>query len=90
VSLPHSVPSCSSHLTQTHRKWKDRPDCPPELKIFAGKRVIGALAGRVIKPADKSISPKELAGLWKDMGYVVLLPSGEGLCWESSCHFTVT
>ena len=64
--------------------------CPPELKIFAGKRVISALAGRmarIIKPIDNSMSPKQLAELWKKMGYVVLLPSGEGMCWESSCHF---
>jgi len=44
----------------------------------------------MIKPIDKSISPKQLSDLWKEMGYVVLLPSGEGMCWESSCHFTVT
>ena len=90
MSSPHLVRICASFLKRTRRKWKDRPNCPPELKIFSGKRVIGALAGRMIKPIDKSISPKQLSDLWKEMGYVVLLPSGEGMCWESSCHFTVT
>lgn len=89
MSSPHHVRSCGSCLTQLRRELNDRPDCPPELKVFAGKRVIGALAGRVIKPIDKSFAPKTLAELWKKMGYVVLLPSGEGLGWESSCHFTV-
>ena len=75
---------------QICRKWKESPSCPLELQIFAGKRVIGALAGRLIRPIDNSISPKALAELWKGLGYVVLLPSGEGMGWESSCHFTVT
>ena len=90
MSSPHLVEDCTSCLTRTHRDVKDSPSCPPELKIFAGKQVIGALAGRIIKPIDNSMSPKQLAELWKKMGYVVLLPSGEGMCWESSCHFTVT
>ena len=68
---------------------KDRPDCPPELRMFAGKQVRGALAGRVIKPMDAAaISARELCELWME-SYIVLLPSGDGLGWKSSCHFTV-
>ena len=70
-------------------KLKDRADCPPELKMFAGKQVRGALAGRVIKPVDAAaISARELCELWMET-YTVLLPSGDGLGWKSSCHFTV-
>ena len=70
-------------------KLKDRADCPPELKMFAGKQVRGALAGRVIKPVDAAaISARELCELWME-SYTVLLPSGDGLGWKSSCHFTV-
>jgi hypothetical protein len=68
---------------------KDRSDCPPELKIFAGKQVRGALAGRIIKPAETGISSEDLCDKWKKMGYTVLLPSGDGLGWKSRCHFTV-
>ena len=72
------------------RELKDSPDCPPELKIFTGKQVRGALAGRIIKPVDKtSISSHKLCELWKKAGYTVLLPSRDGLGWKSSCHFTV-
>ena len=68
-------------------KLKDSPDCPPELKIFAGKQVRGALAGRVIKPWDAAaISAQELCEHWMER-YTVLLPNGLG--WKSSCHFTV-
>jgi len=70
-------------------KLKDRADCPPELKMFAGKQARGALAGRVIKPVDATaISARELCELWME-SYTVLLPSGDGLGWKSSCHFTV-
>jgi hypothetical protein len=72
------------------RELKDSPDCPPQLKIFAGKQVRGALAGRIIKPMDRKVmSSKDLCDLWKKAGYTVLLPSGDGLGWKSSCHFTV-
>ena len=57
--------------------------------MFAGKQVRGALAGRVIKPMDAAaISARELCELWME-SYIVLLPSGDGLGWKSSCHFTV-
>ena len=61
------------------RDLKDSPDCPPELKIFAGKQVWGALAGRIVKPVDrKAISAEALCDLWNTLGYTVLLPSGDG------------
>ena len=57
--------------------------------MFAGKQVRGALAGRLIKPMDAAaISARELCELWME-SYTVLLPSGDGLGWKSSCHFTV-
>ena len=57
--------------------------------MFAGKEVRGALAGRVIQPMDAAaISARELCELWME-SYTVLLPSGDGLGWKSSCHFTV-
>ena len=72
------------------RDLKDSPDCPPQLKIFAGKQVRGALAGRIIKPVDRKVmSSKDLCDVWEKAGYTVLLPSGDGLGWKSSCHFTV-
>jgi hypothetical protein len=59
------------------------------LQVFTGKEVHGALAGRIIKPVEKTLSPKDLSEHWKALGYTVLLPSGEGLGWQSSCQFTV-
>ena len=73
------------------RGLKDGPDCPPALGIFTGKQLRGALAGRVIKPVDKTeFSSETLCASLKEKGYTVLLPSGDGMGWQSSCHFTVT
>jgi hypothetical protein len=70
---------------------KDRPDCPPELKMFAGKKVFGALAGRIIKSVvNPQVSSQTLCAQWEQQGFTVLLPSGDGLSWMSSCHFTVS
>ena len=87
-----SLRSCELAVTDATlcRELKDSPDCPPQLKIFAGKQVRGALAGRIIKPVDsKVISSENLCDEWQEAGYTVLLPSGDGLGWKSSCHFTV-
>jgi len=89
VSSPRSCELAVADATLC-RELKDSPDCPPQLKIFAGKQVRGALAGRIIKPMDRKVmSSKDLCDVWKKAGYTVLLPSGDGLGWKSSCHFTV-
>ena len=64
---------------------KDKLDCPPELRMFAGKRIIPVLAGRIIKPLDKSITAEQLVAEWRAAGISLLLPSGAGLGFHDGC-----
>lgn len=78
--------ACGADAPPYCRNLKDAPDCPPELRVFAGKQVRGALAGRAIKPFDRKELPSAaLCEVWKKEGFTVLLPSGDGVDW----HFTV-
>lgn len=56
--------------------WKDRPDCPTELRQFAGKRIIPVLAGRVVKSMD-GLSQEYLEADWRHAGVSLYLPNGD-------------
>jgi hypothetical protein len=64
---------------------KDAADCPPELRMFAGKRIIPVLAGRIIKPPNKGVTAEELVAEWRVAGISLLLPSGDGRGFHDGC-----
>ena len=58
---------------------KDAPDCPPELRMFAGKRIVSVLAGGIIKPLTPQLTAEQLVQQWRAAGIALLLPSRAGL-----------
>ena len=61
------------------------PDCPPELRVFAGKRILPVLAGRIIRPVSTVCTAEHLVAVWRAAGISVLLPSGDGLGFHDGC-----
>jgi hypothetical protein len=53
--------------------------------MFAGKRIIPVLAGRIIKPVTKGSTAEGLVHEWRDAGISLLLPSGDGLGFHDGC-----
>ena len=81
ASLAHA---CAA-LRACRSKLKDAPDCPAEMRMFAGKRIIPVLAGRIIKPLSSGWTAEELTEEWRAAGVVLLLPSGQGLGFQDGC-----
>ena len=53
--------------------------------MFAGKRIIPVLAGRIIKPLARNITAEQLVAEWRAAGISLLLPSGAGLGFRDGC-----
>ena len=70
-----------------HRsQLKDAPDCLPELRMFAGKRILPVLAGSVVKPlTPQLLTAEQLVQQWRAAGISLLLPSGAGLGFDDDC-----
>lgn len=64
---------------------KDAPDCPPELRIFTGRRIMPVLAGRIIKPIDGDWTVEEMVEEWQAAGIRLLLPNGKNLGFQDGC-----
>lgn len=58
---------------------KDAPDCPPELRVFAGRRIVPVLAGRIFKPISKTYTTAAFMAALRREGVSLLLPNGSGL-----------
>ena len=69
----------------TRSDVKDASDCPPKLRMFAGKRIIPVLAGRIVKPLNKGLTAEELVAEWRAAGISLLLLSSEGLGFHDGC-----
>ena len=64
---------------------KDAPNCPPELRVFAGRLVMPVLAGRIIKPIAASYTTDAFLTELRSAGVSLLLPSGSGLGFGDAC-----
>ena len=64
---------------------KDAPDCPPELRMFAGKRIVSVLAGSIVKPLTPQLTAEQMVQQWRAAGISLLLPSGAGLGFDDGC-----